>query len=240
VRIVSDSPPRSVSRALHDAGASAWEAATTHPMVRSIGDGTLPHPVFRGYFEQNVLYLQEYARAIALVLAKAPDGDAIATLGAFLGQIVRNEIPANLRFLERLGADPAVAAVAGTAGMRETTYAYTRHLLAVCAQGTPAEGLAAVLPCQWSYGEIARPLLAAPPEDPIYADWIAMFGNDEYDALVGATTRLLDRLADPGDPEVMSSLSAIFDRSISYEASFWDMAYAPGAPRASTPAPLDG
>jgi thiaminase/transcriptional activator TenA len=223
VRIVSETRTAPVSRVLHEAGAAAWEAATTHPMVREIGAGTLPHPVFRGYFEQNVLYLQEYARAIALILAKAPDGDAIATLGAFLGQIVRIEIPANVRFLERLGGD---AAAAGATAMKETTYAYTRHLLAVCAQGTPAEGLAAVLPCQWSYGEIARPLLAAPPRDPIYADWVAMFGNDEYDALVGATTGLLDRLADPGDADLMGSLSAIFERSTSYEARFWDMAYA--------------
>jgi thiaminase (transcriptional activator TenA) len=210
-----------VSRVLHDAGASAWGAAIAHPMVREIGAGTLPHPVFRGYFDQNVLYLRAYARAIGLIAAKAPDRDAIATLGAFLGQIVRTEIPANVRFLERLGGDAS-----GTAAMHETTYAYTSHLLAVCAQGTPAEGLAAVLPCQWSYGEIARPLLEAPPADPIYADWIAMFGNDEYDALVRATMGLLDRLADPQDADVMASLSAIFERSTSYEARFWDMAYA--------------
>jgi len=215
-----------VSRVLHESGAAAWKAATTHPMVRAIGAGTLPYPVFRAYFEQNVLYLQEYARSIALILAKAPDGHAIETLGAFLGQIVRIEIPANLRFLQRLGGDPASAAAAGSTGMLGTTYAYTRHLLATCAQGSPAEGLAAVLPCQWSYGELARPLLAAPPADPIYADWIAMFGNDEYDALVGASTRLLDRLADPQDADVMSRLSAIFERSTSYEARFWDMAYA--------------
>ena len=226
MRIVSDTRTAPVSRVLHEAGAPAWEAATTHPMVRAIAAGTLPHAVFRGYFEQNVLYLQEYARAIALILAKAPDRDAITTLGAFLGQIVRTEIPANLRFLERLGGDAAAAAAAGSAGMQETTYAYTRHLLSACAQGTPAEGLAAVLPCQWSYGEIARPLLAAPPRDPIYADWIGMFGNDEYEALVGATTGLLDRLADPGDADIMSSLAAIFERSTSYETRFWDMAYA--------------
>ena len=225
MRIVSDTRTAQVSRVLHEAGAAAWETATSHPMVRAIASGTLPHAVFLGYFEQNVLYVQEYARAIALILAKAPDGDAIATLGAFLGEIVRSEIPANLRFLQRLGGD-AAAAAAGPAGMRETTYAYTRHLLAACAQGTPAEGLAAVLPCQWSYGEIARPLLAAPPRDPIYADWIAMFGNDDYGALVSATTGLLDRLADPGDADTMSSLAAIFERSTSYEARFWDMAYA--------------
>ena len=110
---------------------------------------------------------------------------------------MENEIPANLAFLERLGGDPATVEGRGT--MLPTTYAYTRHLLSTCALGDCADGLTAVLPCQWSYGELARPLTAHPPADPIYADWIALFGNDEYDGLVGDSTALLDRLVDPDD-----------------------------------------
>ncbi|HEV3292873.1 MAG TPA: beta-ketoacyl synthase N-terminal-like domain-containing protein, partial [Streptosporangiaceae bacterium] len=102
---------------------------------------------------------------------------------------------ANLRFLRRLGGSPGDLAAAG---MRPATYAYTRHLLATAAQGSCAEGLTAVLPCQWSYGEIARPLTAALPADPVYADWIAMFGDTGYAALVAETTGLLDRLAAAG------------------------------------------
>jgi len=220
---------------LHDAGAEAWHRATTHPMVRAIGDGSLPHETFRGYFEQNVLYLQDYARAIALVLAKAPDSDAIGTLTRFLVQIVEREIPANLAFLDRLGGDPA--AIAGAESMLPHTYAYTRHLLAVCAQGDCADGLTAVLPCQWSYGEIARPLMDRRPDDPIYADWISMFGNTDYDALVIATTSLLDRLADPDDDAQMARLLEIFERSTQYEVGFWDMAY--GEPSQGEPRPDD-
>ncbi|MEA2520894.1 MAG: hypothetical protein QOI81_540 [Actinomycetota bacterium] len=213
----------SVSRLLRDSGASAWERATTHPMVRGIGDGTLPHTVFRGYFEQNVLYLQEYARAIALIVAKAPDRDAITTLSGFQSQIVQTEIPANLQFLERLGGD--VKRLGDAGAMHPSAYAYTRHLLATSAQGDCAEGLTAVLPCQWSYGELAKPLMASPPADPVYADWIAMFGSDEYEGLVAESTALLDRVADPQDPARMAALRRIFDRSTTYEVAFWDMAY---------------
>ena len=109
--------------------------------------------------------------------------------------------------------------------MQPTTYAYTRHLLSTCVLGDCADGLTAVLPCQWSYGELARPLIAHPPDDPIYADWISMFGIDEYDALVAETTSLLDRLVDVSDEPRMASLAQIFERSTSYEAAFWDMAY---------------
>ena len=191
-------------------------------MVLQIGAGTLPHKVFRGYFEQNILYLRDYARAIGLIASKAPDGEAIATLAAFLNQIVAIELPANAVFLQRLEGDPATL---DESGLKAPAYAYTRHLLSVCAQGDCADGLTAVLPCQWSYGEIAKPLMAQRPTDPIYADWIALFGNPAYDALVSASTALLDRLADPDDEAQMRRLSQIFERSTQYEVAFWDMAY---------------
>jgi thiaminase (transcriptional activator TenA) len=149
-------------------------------------------------------------------------------LSRFLGQIVGTEIPANIAFLARLGGSPEKAE--DPALMLPTTYAYTRHLLYTCAQGTCAEGLAAVLPCQWSYGELARPLMASPPTDPVYADWVAMFGNDAYAALVEETTGLLDRVADR-QAGAMQRLSFVFDTSTRYEVQFWDMAY--GVPASS-------
>jgi thiaminase (transcriptional activator TenA) len=212
-----------VSDLLREAGTEAWRAATTHPMVLEIADGTLPHESFHRYFTQNVPYLENYARAIALIVATAPDRDAVATLTRFQAQIVEVEVPGNLAFLERLGGDPATAAERGT--MLPTTYAYTRHLLSVCALGDCAAGLTAVLPCQWSYGALARPLTARLPSDPIYADWISMFGNDQYDDLVERSTALLDRLVDPGDQQRIDALSEIFQRSTRYEGEFWDMAY---------------
>ena len=213
--------PVTASAALRDAGRGAWAAAVSHPMVAAIAAGTLPHETFRRYFEQNVRYLEDYARAIALTTAKAPDRAALDVLSRFGRQIVGTEIPANLDFLARLGG--CADRLPGPAALHPVTYAYTRHLLHVCAQGDCAEGLAALLPCQWSYGEIAQLLMAALPADPVYADWISMFGNAEYDALVAETTGLLDRLADPADAGQWTRLSAVFSISIRYEGEFWDM-----------------
>ena len=207
--------------ALRSSGRDAWAAAVNHPVVRAIAAGTLPHETFRGYFEQNVRYLEDYARAIALATAKAPDAAALDVLSRFLRQIVATEIPANLAFLHRLGG--SADRLPGLAELHPVTYGYTRHLLHVCEAGSCAEGLAALLPCQWSYGEIAQPLMAAVPADPVYADWIRMFGNADYDALVAETTGLLDRLADPADAGQWSRLSAVFSISIRYEGEFWDM-----------------
>jgi thiaminase/transcriptional activator TenA len=234
LHIMSEAQLSRVSVFLHERGKSSWAAAISHPMVAEIAAGSLPHGTFRRYFEQNVLYLGDYARAIGLIAGKAPDLAAADVLSRFLRQIVGTEIPANIAFLERLGGSPAGPADGG-AGMLPATYAYTRHLLYTCALGTCAEGLAAVLPCQWSYGELAAPLMASLPADPVYADWISMFGGDGYETLVAETTGLLDRLADSGDGLVMQRLSSIFDTSTRYEVQFWDMAYGAAAGSGTPP-----
>ena len=81
---------------------------------------------------------------------------------------------------------------------------------------------------------------AFPADDPVYADWIAMFGNAGYDALVAETTGLLDRLADPADLRQQSRLSEVFRISIRYEGAFWDMAHAAGTAADTAAAPQEG
>src|SRR6266851_2433792 len=208
LHIMSEMPGSSVSHCLRERGRPAWARATSHPMVARIGAGALPHAIFRRYFEQNILYLEDYARSIGLIIGKAPDRDAVDVLSRFLRQIVGIEIPSNIGFLHRVGG--SADTLAPTA-MLPVTYGYTRHLLYTAAQGSCAEGLTAVLPCQWSYGELARPLMAALPAEPVHADWVSMFGSSSYAALVAETTGLLDRLADAADAAALARLSWVFD-----------------------------
>src|SRR6202022_3031927 len=103
---MSGQPGHVVSLGLRARGTPAWTAAISHPMVRQIGDGGLPPETFRRYFEQHILYLGDYARAIALLLGKAPGLAAGSVLARFLEQIVGTEIPANIAFFGRLGGPP--------------------------------------------------------------------------------------------------------------------------------------
>ena len=213
----------SESARLRERGAATWAAAVAHPMVAAIGDGTLPHETFRFYLEQNVQYLHEYVRAIALTIACAPDRSSQSLLTRFLGQIVEVEIPANVSFLSRTGGSAA-----SLPRPLPTTREYAAHLLAMAQSGNMAVALAALLPCQWSYGEIGQRLAAGGrPADPLYADWIAMFSGDGYDGLVHASTGLLDSCAHDADP---AATAAAFDGATAYELAFWEMAYTRGRP----------
>ena len=189
------------------------------------------HETFRYYFEQNVLYLEDYARAIALIIGRAPDLAAVTVLTRFLGQIVDTELPANYAFLARLGGPSAPGGLGRPdrpAAMAPTTYAYTRHLLDTAGRhdlpGWPRSCRASGATASWT--RLARAL----PADPVYADWIGMFAGDGYDELVQASTALLDQHADAADEALMTSLAGVFNRSTRYELAFWDMAFAgPGA-----------
>lgn len=209
------------SARLRQRGAATWAAAVTHPMVAAIGSGTLPHETFRFYFEQNVQYLHEYVRAIALTIAAAPDRSAQSVLARFLSQIVEVEIPANLAFLARLGGSAT-----SLPDPLPTTRGYASHLLTAAGEGNMAVALAALLPCQWSYGEIGQRLAAGGvPDDPVYADWIALFSGDGYDDLVRASAGLLDSCAQDAS---QAATAAAFDRATAYELAFWEMAYTRG------------
>lgn len=214
-----DTDAGSFAQQLRLRGSDTWDAAAHHPMVTGIGDGSLPHDIFAYYFSQNIPYLEDYARAIALTVSRAPDAASVSVLSRFLVQIVETELPANRRFAERLGTQPTPR--------HKTGYAYTRHLLDTCSRFGTVTALAALLPCQWSYGEIGTRLLAQDLcADEIYRDWIAMFSNDDYAALIGETTDLIDRHAAGAD---LDAAQSAFNTSISYEHDFWSMAYSKGS-----------
>jgi thiaminase len=98
--------------------------------------------------------------------------------------------------------------------MLPATYAYTRHLLYKLGAGHRApRGSRRSVPCQWSYAELAAPLMTAPPADPVYAEWISMFGGADYGALVAETTACSTGWRTPHDAIVMQRLSWIFDAS---------------------------
>ena len=76
-----------------------WEGLHAHPFIRELAAGTLPPDTFRFYVEQNLQYLPEYARTIALGAAKAEDSETMGCFAADLANIIDSEIPENRELL---------------------------------------------------------------------------------------------------------------------------------------------
>lgn len=208
--------------ALRELAMPVWSTMVGHEFPRALATGVLPPERFRFYISQNLLYLPEYARMIAAAASRSQDLASLVEYSEALANIVFTEIPEN----ERLRA--AIESIAGPAGelestvMAPATVAYTSWLLSVAATGDAADVSAALLPCAWSYGELARALQPEVVDHPVYAAWIGFFASDAYDAVVQRLRAAFDRDL-PGFTEAKRErLAAIFVMGCRMERQFWD------------------
>ena len=61
-----------------------WEKVVSHPFVTQLADGSLDRNTFDIYFDQDYLFLRDWAILLSLATAKAPDFDAARELVGFL------------------------------------------------------------------------------------------------------------------------------------------------------------
>lgn len=199
-----------------------WTSLHAHPFIRELAAGTLPPEKFRFYLEQNLMYLPEYAKAMAAGVAKAPDVERMRWFAEALANVVENEIPENRELLDRvlaLGAENR----GGAEEMAPANLAYTSFLVATALEHGHLEIMAAIVPCTWSYGDIATGLEIT--DHPVYGEWVRFFGSSEYGEIISEMRERLDAMAAGLGEEALERLSSFFTASTRLERGFWDMAY---------------
>src|SRR5215831_17303492 len=216
----------SLSASLRAQSERVWEGLHAHPFLRELARGVLPLEKFRFFIEQDILYLPDYARCVAMGAAKSATEAELRFFAKQLDGTINVELPNQHRVLDqvcRLGA----ADRGGALGKAPANVAYTGFMLSVAAQGGPLEIMAAILPCAWSYAEIAGQLADQIADHPVYRDWVGFYTTDEVLGLVGRMRQSFDEMAaqaGPG-PRTRRRRAEIFTTSSRLEGAFWDMAY---------------
>jgi thiaminase/transcriptional activator TenA len=218
-----------------------YEAILAHPFLTGLADGSLPRAAFAHFVVQDAHYLRDYARALAVCAAKAPTEDDLRALANDAAEAVAAEQAMHADLLDALGGpppddptanDPAADRPAaggtppsGVATVAPTTRAYTSYLLATVYGGSFLAGLAAVLPCYWIYARVGARLLAGSSPDPVYARWIAAYGDPAFQAVADRVVALTDRVgASASEPE-LARAAEHFGVTARYEWMFWDAAW---------------
>ena len=213
-----------VTDKLHEAAAPIWAKCLAHPFVAGIGDGSLPAEKFRYFMLQDYLYLFDYARVFALGVAKARDPELMRAFAANVDATLNGEMNLHRAYMKRLGiTEEQVLSVQPALD----NLSYTNYMLSVAYTGTPAEIVAAILACSWSYAEIGQALARVPGalEHPFYGEWIQSYAGEEYAAVNAGLIDLMNRLAQGAGPEQLLRLTDIFCNCSRYELGFWDMAW---------------
>lgn len=213
-----------VSQRLREAARPIWDQCLVHPFVTGIGDGSLPVEKFQYFMLQDYLYLFDYARVFALGVVKSRGAALMRTFAQNVDAILGGEMNIHRAYMERLGISEAQVLAVKPA---LDNLSYTHYMLSVAERGGPAEIVAAILACSWSYAEIGRALAQIPgaAEHPFYGEWIQGYASEEYGATNQALIELADRLtAEAGEAE-LTYLTEIFVNCSRYELAFWDMAW---------------
>ena len=87
---------------LRDECKPIWEELHSHPFIDEMQAGTLPERKFAFYIGQNILFLVELARAMALGVAKADDEATMKDFAEIVSNIINIELPTNRALLARL------------------------------------------------------------------------------------------------------------------------------------------
>jgi thiaminase/transcriptional activator TenA len=208
---------------------TAWERtaglrAAIHalPFNTELAAGTLSNARFRGYIVQDALYLDQYARVLAIAGARGPTPAILRAFGSCALEAVAVEQALHERYLAEFGVDPARLAETGPS---PDCLAYTSYLLAA-AYHEPWEVLvAALLPCFWIYWDvgstIARHADAANP----FRAWIDTYADAGFGEAVRMVIGITDDAAVATTEAIRARMLTAFLRSSQFEYLFWDSAY---------------
>ena len=197
-----------------------YAAILRHPFLRGLTDGSLSRESFKFYAVQDALYLREFARALSLAGAKAPEDDWIIMFNEHAAGALKVERSLHESFFQEFGLTHEAV---GSTPLAPTNLAYTSYLLAI-AYGRPFhEALAAVLPCYWIYWEVGKELERAGSADPLYKRWIGTYASEEFGAVVRDVLAAADKVAERLTTDEREAMRGHFVTTSRYEWMFWDM-----------------
>jgi thiaminase/transcriptional activator TenA len=210
---------------LRSACAVDWRKAhEEHPFVLAMGDGRLSLERFQYFMRQDYLFLIDYARVIAIAVAKSPDLAAMGRWAALLDETLNSEMALHRSFCADFGITEAE--LSATEPM-PATVAYTDHLMRAAYDGDIGELAAALLPCQWGYDDVGRQLQRTlkAPAGSFHARWVAGYTAPEYREMTAWLRGFVDSLEVSITEERRHRMEAVFRASVRYEYLFWDAAW---------------
>ena len=202
--------------ALWAAGGETWHQILDLPFVRALGDGTLDEDLFSFYLDQDALYLRDYSRALATLSARADTAEAQVHWAAGAHEAIAAESQLHEGWLAnraRLG------------GPSPITMGYTNFLRAFTAGEDYVVGAAAILPCYWLYEEVGAVLSSQNHADHPYAEWLSMYGGEEFAADVARSLAEVERAFEAASPAQRVRAARAYLSACVYEREFFDQAH---------------
>lgn len=169
---------------LWDRNLSVAETCRSSRFVTALARGELPRSTFAAYIAQDAVFLEAFARAYALCVARAADRREMDAFRALLDGVF-DELRLHSTYAGRWGAPLDVAPAAATS-------AYTDFLLRVAALEPVGHAVAAMAPCMRLYAWLGEQLDGVTPADGPFREWIDTYASADFHELASTLEALLD------------------------------------------------
>lgn len=213
------------SELLINATKDIWEKYNEHPFIREIEKGTLDKEKFRYYIIQDYLYLEDYAKAFAIGIAKAKSYETTKLFSGYITLLTSGEMDIHRGYMgkfevtqEELDKTPRAL----------DNLSYTSYMLRVAYEESEAEILAAIMSCAVSYEYIAKKIVKNNPsiiDHEFYGDWVKGYSSKEYTEENIILLETLDKLTKDYGKDQIDHLIDIFVACSRYEYNFWEMSW---------------
>jgi thiaminase/transcriptional activator TenA len=195
-----------------------YEAILMHPFITELADGSLGRDRFAFYMKQDALYLQDFARALAITGTRAPEADQTEAFLGFAHGAISVERLLHGTYFEEFGVSLDV-------DQSPACLAYTQFLLARAATGSYAESVAALLPCFWIYREVGLAIVRRATANNPYRRWIDTYSGEAFGQTVERAIAITEAVGASAPEAERVAMRCGFDRSARLEWLFWDSAY---------------
>ncbi len=192
-----------------------------HPFCKKLANGTLPENVFRHYLGQDLLYIEQDARAFSLTAEKAKDEKhkkfflSMANDGVEIERVLHREL------LPKFNITPPD-------NMSPVCQNYTRFLLDA-ANNHPFEiAISALLPCFWVYHENGMRIRGKLLQPNPYQIWIETYSGQEYVEYVKRFVDIVDQILHHSQPPLQNKMFEAFRTSTNFELKFFEEALSAG------------
>ncbi|PZR29010.1 MAG: thiaminase II [Citrobacter freundii] len=189
------------------------------PFITEMKDGSLPLDKFRFYMQQDACYLEHFARALALVSARAVAIDDVLTFIRFAENAIVVENALHESYFNDFG-------VSGRVKPEPACHHYIHFLKSTAALDSVEIAMAAVLPCFWIYKRVGDHIYAtqSPSGNP-YKKWIDTYAGEEFGEAVKLAIGICDKVAGASTAAGRSAMTEAFIAASRLEFDFWDAAY---------------
>lgn len=212
------------SQKLREENTAIFQTLFRHPFIDEIGKGKVPEKSIAHYIKADFEYLNAFINIYGMAIAKSTNRRDMNFFNNQIHFVLNGETQPHHNFCDYIGVE--YDDLQGYP-LPPTADHYVKHMMYHGQSGSTADIICALLPCPWTYLEIAQELMKTyqPTKEHPFYSWITFYASKRMKETTMNMCYRLDELAEEASVVDKERMKQAFHKSCEMELAFWEMAY---------------